>query len=106
MPHTDLPRLAWIGAKMYKQSNGGRKNAPGLSFEYSQAVPENASRTFAAEVEKALKADVQKPDPEASARIDALAEQITPALEDALADKGLYIDREAIAKVQAEMRGE
>lgn len=53
--HTDQPRLAWLGAKMAKQSNGGRKNAPGLRFEHLQAIPEDASRTLAIEVDKALK---------------------------------------------------
>jgi hypothetical protein len=48
------PQLGWLGAKTFKQRLGGRKNRPGEKFLHEQAIVEDASRTFAKEVDKVL----------------------------------------------------
>jgi ABC-type transporter MlaC component len=52
-------KLAWLNGKMYIQSQGGRKNSPGLRSEFAEAFIENASRDFTKQVDEA-----QKPTPE------------------------------------------
>lgn len=47
-------RLAWIGVKSLAQSGNSRKNRPGFKSEHTQALIENASRTLAVEIDKAL----------------------------------------------------
>jgi hypothetical protein len=51
---SNQPRLAWLGGKMHKQGNFGRKNRSGHNTEWAESLIENGSRTFAAEVAKAL----------------------------------------------------
>ena len=51
---SNQPRLAWLGGKMHKQGNFGRKNRSGHNTECAESLIENGSRTFAAEVAKAL----------------------------------------------------
>lgn len=48
------PRLGWLGAKGFKQRLGGRKNRPGEKDAHALAIIEDAGRTFAKEVDKAL----------------------------------------------------
>jgi hypothetical protein len=59
---SNQPRLAWLGGKMHKQGNLGRKNRSGHNTEWAESLVENGSRTFAAEVAKALA--VEEPTPE------------------------------------------
>jgi hypothetical protein len=47
-------KLAFIGAKTYKQQGLSMKNRPGNKELHGQAVVEDASRTFAKEVDKAM----------------------------------------------------
>ena len=54
---SNQPRLSWLGGKMHKQGNFGRKNRSGHTTEWAESLIENGSRTFAAEVAKALKGD-------------------------------------------------
>lgn len=49
-----IPRLIFISGKTHPQGNGGRKNRSRHLPEHTQAVTENASRTLAKEVDKAL----------------------------------------------------
>lgn len=48
------PRLAFVGAKTYKQQGGNRKSRSGEKYLHAQAIIEDASRTFAKEVDKIL----------------------------------------------------
>ena len=48
-------KLSWLGGKQYGDS---RKNRSGVSPEHRLALVENASRTFAVEIEKALKSEI------------------------------------------------
>ena len=48
------PRLSWIGGKMFRQSGQQRKGRSGHLTEHTESFVENGSRTFAAEVAKAL----------------------------------------------------
>ena len=50
-------KLSWLGGKQYKQGDS-RKNRSGVSPEHRLALVENASRTFAVEIEKALKSEI------------------------------------------------
>ena len=52
-----VSRLSWLSGKMHKQGNFGRKNRSGHNTEWAESLIENGSRTFAAEVAKALKGD-------------------------------------------------
>lgn len=52
----NVPHLAFVGMKSYPQSLGDRKNRSGNGEEHKQALVENASRTLAAEIEKAQEA--------------------------------------------------
>lgn len=45
-------RLSWIGGKTYPQSGNSQKNRSGFKPEHTVALVEDASRTFAKEVEK------------------------------------------------------
>lgn len=54
------PRLSWLGGKMFKYS-WSRKNSPGLKDEHAAAIYENASRTLAKEIDKALAPPPQEP---------------------------------------------
>lgn len=49
-----VPRLAFLGAKQYRQSGQQRKNWPKHNTEWNEALVENGSRTFAAGVAKAV----------------------------------------------------
>lgn len=48
------PRLSWLGGKQYPQQGDSRKLRSGFGPEHAEAIPENGSRIFAKEVEKAL----------------------------------------------------
>lgn len=52
------PRLSWLGAKQYKQQGDSRKNRSHFGPEHTAAIPENASRILAKEIDKALLPDV------------------------------------------------
>jgi len=58
-----IPRLSWIGGKTYKQQGDSRKLRSGRKPEHTEAIPEDASRTFAKEVAKALMPPVPITDP-------------------------------------------
>jgi hypothetical protein len=51
---SNLPSLAFIGARQFRQSGQQRKGRSGHKPEHTEALAENASRMFATEVEKAL----------------------------------------------------
>jgi hypothetical protein len=55
------PRLAFVGAKTYVQRQGGRKNRPGETVLHEAAIVEDASRTFAKEVDKILNPPQETP---------------------------------------------
>ena len=57
------PRLSWLGAKQYKQQGDSRKNRSGFGPEHTEAIPENASRILAKEIDKALMPPVPITDP-------------------------------------------
>jgi hypothetical protein len=63
-----IPRLSWLNGKTYVQSNGGRKNSPGLRSEHAEAFVENASRDFTKQVDLVLNPPVDISDiaPEAT----------------------------------------
>jgi len=46
--------LAWLGGKSYTQVFGSRKGRSGHKPEHTEAIVEDASRSFAKEVDKAL----------------------------------------------------
>lgn len=52
------PRLSWVGAKQYIQQGDSRKLRSGFGTEHAEAIPENASRVLAKEIDKALMPDV------------------------------------------------
>ncbi|PWT76393.1 MAG: hypothetical protein C5B59_06620 [Bacteroidetes bacterium] len=52
-----IPRSSFLNLKTRKQANGGRKNRSRHLPEHTEALVENGSRTFAAEVSKALQPD-------------------------------------------------
>lgn len=47
------PRLSWLNGKTFRHS-AARKNSPGLKDEHAAAILENASRSLAVEIDKAL----------------------------------------------------
>jgi len=51
-----IPRLSWLGGKSFGQGNGGRKNTPGHNTELNEALVENGSRTFAAQIKEIVEA--------------------------------------------------
>lgn len=51
-------KLSWLGGKQHSQQGDSRKNRSGVSPEHRLALVENASRTFAVEIEKALKSEI------------------------------------------------
>jgi len=52
------PRLSWLGGKTYKQQGDSRRGRSGHGPEHAEAIPENASRVLAKEIDKALLPDV------------------------------------------------
>ena len=51
-----IPRLSWQGGKTLKQRNGGRKKTPGHNTELNEALVENGSRTFSAQIKEIVEA--------------------------------------------------
>lgn len=50
----DNPRLTWLGGKTYPQANSGRAGVSGHKQEHGEALIEDASRSLAKEIEKAV----------------------------------------------------
>jgi hypothetical protein len=57
---SNIPRLSWVGAKVRKNSQGGRKGISGHRQEWDRATIDNGARTFAIEVEKVLSASAEE----------------------------------------------
>ena len=51
-----IPRLSWLGGKQGKQGNGGQGSRSGHNTELNEALVENGSRTFTAQIKEIVEA--------------------------------------------------
>jgi hypothetical protein len=72
-----IPRLSWLGAKQYKQQGDSRKGRSQFGPELREAFVENASRTFAVEVAKAMTLTPEGVTPESITPVESPADGLS-----------------------------